>query len=145
MHDKLSNWGVLKLVRQLHCETLKHSLPPQTHTHSHQSKLNPYLVKLARFCVTLAIRVSVRAVRSSGYSWVKLKREGDMTAGHRKRKNNEALIRRSLISGRPLLPHSCLHDANTSLSSRGNTLLRRGELNTEFRWGKTPEKTAKTY
>lgn len=43
-------------------------------------------------------------------------------AGHRKRKNNEALIRRSLMSGRPRLLHSCLHDANTSFSSRGKTL-----------------------
>lgn len=109
------------------------SLSLPNHTHSQWSKWNPYLVKFARFCVTLAIRVSVRAVRSSGYSCVKLKREGDMMAGHRKRKNNEALIRRSLISGRPRLPHSCLHDANTSLSSLGNTLLRSGELNIEFR------------
>lgn len=121
-----------ELISQLRHETLKHSPYPTTHTLK-WSKLNPYLVKFARFCVTLAIRVSVRAVRSSGYSCVKLKREGDMMAGHRKRKNNEALIRRSLISGRPRLPHSCLHDANTSLSSLGNTLLRSGELNTEFR------------
>lgn len=31
-------------------------------------------------------------------------------------------MRRSLMSGRPRLLHSCLHDANTSFSSRGKTL-----------------------
>lgn len=31
---------------------------------------------------------------------------------------------RSLISGRPRLLHSCRHEANTSLSSRGKTLSR---------------------
>lgn len=67
--------------------------------------------------------VSVRAVRSSGYSCIKLKSEGDMTAGQRKRRNNEALIKRSLMSGRPRLLHSCRHDAKTSFSSRGKTLL----------------------
>ena len=81
-----------------------------------------YLLKLARFCVTLAIRVSVRAVRSSGYSCVSSNRDGDITAGHRKRRNSDALIRRSLMSGRPRLPHSCRHDAKTSFSSLGNTL-----------------------
>ncbi len=81
-----------------------------------------HLVKLARFCVTLAISVSVRAVRSSGYSCMRLKSEGDMMAGHRKRRKRDALISRSLMSGRPRLLHSCLQDANTSLSSRGNTL-----------------------
>lgn len=85
-------------------------------------KKDTHLVKLARFCVTLAISVSVRAVRSSGYSCMRLKSEGDMMAGHRKRRKRDALIRRSLMSGRPRLLHSCLQDANTSLSSRGNTL-----------------------
>lgn len=79
-------------------------------------------MKLARFCVTLAMSVSVRAVRSSGYSCIKLKRDGDMMAGQRKRRNKEALIKRSLMSGRPRLLHSCRHDANTSFSSRGKTL-----------------------
>lgn len=81
-----------------------------------------YLVKLARFCVTLAMRVSVRAVRSSGYSCMRSKSDGDMMAGQRKRRKSEALISRSLISGLPRLLHSCLQDANTSFSSRGNTL-----------------------
>lgn len=75
--------------------------------------------------MTLAMRVKVLAVRSSGYSCIRSKSDGDMTAGHRKRRNSEALIRRSLMSGRPRLPHSCRHDANTSLSSRGKTLIGR--------------------
>lgn len=46
-----------------------------------------------------------------------------MMAGQRKRRNKEALIRRSLMSRRPRLPHSCRQDAKTSFSSRGKTLL----------------------
>lgn len=72
--------------------------------------------------MTLAMSVSVRDVRSSGYSCMRLKRLGDMMAGHRKRRNREALISRSLMSGRPRLLHSCLHEAKTSLSSLGKTL-----------------------
>lgn len=83
-----------------------------------------HLAKLARFWVTLAMRVRVRAVRSSGYSCSRLKREGDMMAGQRKRRNREALMSRSLMSGRPRLLHSCRHEANTSFSSRGKTLCR---------------------
>lgn len=86
---------------------------------------NTHLAKLARFWVTLAMSVRVRAVRSSGYSCSRLKSEGDMMAGHRKRKKREALMSRSLISGRPRLLHSCRHEANTSLSSRGKTLSRK--------------------
>lgn len=86
-------------------------------------------MKLAKFCVTLAMSVSVRAVRSSGYSCIRLKSEGDMMAGQRKRRNKEALIRRSLMSGRPRLLHSCRQDANTSFSSRGKTLKTEGERN----------------
>lgn len=81
-----------------------------------------YLAKLARFWMTLAMRVSVREVCSSGYSCVRLKRLGDMMAGHRKRRNREALIRRSVMSCLPLFRHCCFQDANTSFSSRGNTL-----------------------
>lgn len=83
-----------------------------------------HLAKLARFCVTLAMSVRVRAVRSSGYSWSRLKSEGDMIAGQRKRRKREALMSRSLMSGRPRLLHSCRQEANTSLSSRGKTLSR---------------------
>lgn len=94
------------------------------------------MVKLARFWVTLAMSVSVRAVRSSGYSCIRLKREGDMMAGHRKRRNSEALIKRSLMSGRPRPLHSCRHEANTSLSSRGKTLRREDRMaQTVFAWG----------
>ena len=57
-----------------------------------------HLVKLARFCVTLAMSVSVRAVRSSGYSCMRPNSEGDMMAGHRKRRNRDALIRRLEMS-----------------------------------------------
>jgi len=53
---------------------------------------------------------------------MRLKRLGDMMAGHRKRRNREALISRSLMSCLPLLRHCCFQDANTSFSSRGNTL-----------------------
>lgn len=89
-----------------------------TNTHAH-------FVKFARFCVTLAMSVSVRAVRSSGYSCIKLKSEGDMMAGQRNRRNKDALMSRSLMSGRPRLLHSCRHDAKTSFSSLGKTLRRR--------------------
>lgn len=81
-----------------------------------------YLAKLARFWMTLAISVSVREVRSSGYSCMRLKRLGDMMAGHRKRRNNEALMSRSLMSCLPRFRHCCFHDANTSFNSRGKTL-----------------------
>jgi len=87
-----------------------------------RSRAPAYLAKLARFWVTLAMRVKVRAVRSSGYSCRRLKRDGDMMAGQRNRRKREALIRRSLMSGRPRLLHSCLHEAKTSLSSLGKTL-----------------------
>lgn len=53
---------------------------------------------------------------------MRLKRLGDMMAGHRKRRKREALIRRSLMSCLPLFRHCCFQDANTSFSSRGNTL-----------------------
>lgn len=87
-----------------------------------------YLAKLARFWVTLAMRVKVRAVRSSGYSCRRLKRDGDMMAGQRNRRNREALISRSLMSGRPRLLHSCLQEAKTSLSSLGKTLKRQKDM-----------------
>lgn len=96
-----------------------------THTCSHaiaNTHTRTYLVKLARFCVTLAMRVRVRAVRSSGYSCIRLKSDGDMTAGHRKRRKREPLIRRSAMSSLPLSAQRTLHEANTSFSSRGNTL-----------------------
>lgn len=48
--------------------------------------------------MTLAMSVRVRDVRSSGYSCIRLKSEGDMMAGHRKRRKSEALIRRLLMS-----------------------------------------------
>lgn len=48
--------------------------------------------------MTLAMSVRVRDVRSSGYSCMRLKSEGDMMAGHRKRRKSEALIRRLLMS-----------------------------------------------
>lgn len=82
--------------------------------------------KFARFCTTLAMRVSVREVCSSGYSWVRLNKEGDMTAGHRKRRKREPLISRSAMSSLPLSAHRTRQDANTSFSSLGNAL---GETN----------------
>lgn len=95
---------------------------------------NTYLAKLARFWMTLAIRVRVRDVRSSGYSCIRLNRLGDMMAGHRKRRNSEALMSRSLMSCFPRFKHCCFHDANTSFSSRGKTLVkekRSKSLNTQ--------------
>lgn len=88
-----------------------------------------YFAKLAKFCVTLAMRVSVRAVRLSGYSCSRSKRDGDMMAGQRKRRNKEALMSLSLMSGRPRLLHSCRHEAKTSFSSLGKTLQNRQEEN----------------
>lgn len=80
------------------------------------------LEKLARFCTTFAMRVSVRDVCSSGYSWVRLKSDGDMMAGHRKRRKREPLMRRSAMSSRPLSAQRTLQEAKTSFSSRGKTL-----------------------
>lgn len=78
--------------------------------------------KFARFCTTLAMRVSVREVCSSGYSCVRLNKDGDMTAGHRKRRKREPLISRSAMSSLPLSAHRTRQDANTSFSSLGNAL-----------------------
>lgn len=65
----------------------------------------------------------MRDVCSSGYSWVRLNNDGDMTAGQRKRRNSEPLIRRSAMSSLPLSAQRTLHDAKTSFSSRGKTLV----------------------
>lgn len=51
-----------------------------------------------------------------------------MMAGQRNRRNREALISRSLMSGRPRLLHSCLQEAKTSLSSLGKTLERQKDM-----------------
>lgn len=83
-----------------------------------------HLLKLARFCITLAMRVSVRDVRSAGYSCIRLNRDGDMMAGHMKRRNREELMRLSARSSLPRSAHLALHEAKTSLSSRGNMLKR---------------------
>lgn len=83
------------------------------------------LEKLARFCTTFAMRVSVRDVCSSGYSWVRLKSDGDIMAGHRKRKKREPLMRRSAMSSRPRSAQRTLQEAKTSFSSRGKTLQKR--------------------
>lgn len=89
-----------------------------------------HLLKLARFCITLAMSVSVRDVRSAGYSCIRLNREGDMMAGHMKRRNREELMRLSARSSLPRSAHLALHEANTSLSSRGNML--KGESDVIF-------------
>lgn len=75
--------------------------------------------------MTLAIRVSVREVRSSGYSCMRLNREGDMMAGQRKRRNREALISCWLMSCFPRAWHCSFQEENTSFSSRGKTLRER--------------------
>ena len=82
------------------------------------------LEKLARFCTTLAMSVSVRDVRGPGYSCVRLKSDGDMMAGHKKRRKSEELMRRSAMSSRPCSLQRTLQEENTSFSSRGNTLPR---------------------
>lgn len=92
------------------------------------------LEKLARFCTTFAMRVSVRDVCSSGYSWVRLKSDGDMMAGHRKRRKREPLMRRSAMSSRPLSAQRTLQEANTSLSSRGKTLRRGYTAASDTNW-----------
>lgn len=81
-----------------------------------------HLLKLARFCITLAMSVSVREVRSAGYSCIRLNREGDMMAGHIKRRNREEVMRLSARSSLPRSAHLALHEAKTSFSSRGNML-----------------------
>lgn len=81
-----------------------------------------HLLKLARFCITLAISVSVRDVRSAGYSCIRLNRDGDMMAGHMKRRNREELMRLSARSSLPRSAHLALQDAKTSFSSRGKML-----------------------
>lgn len=79
-------------------------------------------MKLARFCITLAMSVSVRDVRSAGYSCIRLNRDGDMMAGHMKRRNREELIRLSARSSLPRSAHLALQEAKTSFSSRGKML-----------------------
>lgn len=81
-----------------------------------------HLLKLARFCITLAMRVSVRDVGSAGYSCIRLNREGDMMAGHMKRRKRDELMRLSARSSLPRSAHLALHEAKTSFSSRGNIL-----------------------
>lgn len=81
-----------------------------------------HLLKLARFCITLAMSVSVREVRSAGYSCIRLNRDGDMMAGHMKRRNREELMRLSARSSLPRSAHLALHEAKTSFSSRGKML-----------------------
>lgn len=66
----------------------------------------------------------MRDVCSSGYSWVRLKSDGDMMAGHRKRRKREPLMRRSAMSSRPLSAQRTLQEAKTSFNSRGKTLRR---------------------
>lgn len=66
--------------------------------------------------------VSVREVRSAGYSCIRLKSDGDMMAGHMKRRNKEELMRLSARSSLPRSAHRALHEAKTSFSSRGNML-----------------------
>lgn len=102
---------------------------------SEKGNSDTYLAKLARFWMTLAMSVRVREVRSSGYSCMRLKRLGDMMAGHRKRRKSEALMSRSLRSCLPRARHCCFQEANTSFSSRGKTLgQRQGQ---DFRTGGT--------
>lgn len=113
---------VLKLASVCHRTSCLWAQPGMGHAAGFGFPGSTYLAKLARFWMTLAMRVSVREVWSSGYSCIRLKRLGDMMAGHRKRRNREALIRRSLMSCLPLFRHCCFQDANTSFSSRGNTL-----------------------
>lgn len=89
---------------------------------SNVNKICTDFEKFARFCTTLAMRVSVREVCSSGYSCVRLNKDGDMTAGHRKRRKREPLISRSAMSSLPLSAHRTRQDAKTSFSSLGNAL-----------------------
>lgn len=76
--------------------------------------------------MTLAMRVRVREVCSSGYSCISPNRLGDMMAGQRKRRKSEALISLSAMSSRPRSAQRNRQDANTSFSSLGNTLGGRG-------------------
>lgn len=86
------------------------------------------MLKLARFCITLAMSVSVREVGSAGYSCMRLKREGDMMAGHMKRRKRDELMRLSAMSSLPRSAHLALHEAKTSFSSRGNILESEGDI-----------------
>lgn len=90
-----------------------------------------HLLKLARFCITLAMSVSVRDVGSAGYSCIRLNREGDMMAGHMKRRKRDELMRLSARSSLPRSAHLALHEANTSFSSRGNMLESEGDIVTQ--------------
>ncbi|KAF3857665.1 hypothetical protein F7725_010866 [Dissostichus mawsoni] len=107
-----SNPGVLDSVSGLEISDRKRIIP--AHSCSRKSFMK------AMFWMTLAMRVRVREVRSSGYSCIRPNREGDMMAGHRKRRKSEALIRRWLMScWWPRASHCCRHEENTSFSSRG--------------------------
>lgn len=87
-----------------------------------------HLQKLAKFCITLAMSVSVREVRSAGYSCIRLNREGDMMAGHMKRRKREELMRLSARSSLPRSAHLARQEAKTSFSSRGNMLKRKRDF-----------------
>jgi len=110
------------------------TIPPSNH--HHPPPPGAHLVKLARFWMTLAMRVRVRAVCSSGYSCMRPKRLGDITAGQRNRRKSEALINRSAMSSRPRSAHRSRHEAKTSFSSRGNTLRGRGDTVRDPWWGR---------
>lgn len=75
--------------------------------------------------------VSVRDVGSAGYSCIRLNREGDMMAGHMKRRKRDELMRLSARSSLPRSAHLALHEAKTSFSSRGNILESEGEIITQ--------------
>lgn len=94
-------------------------------------ELETHLLKLARFCITLAMSVSVRDVGSAGYSCIRLNREGDMMAGHMKRRKRDELMRLSARSSLPRSAHLALHEAKTSFSSRGNMLESEGDIITQ--------------
>lgn len=113
-HTSVSFYKSRNGLSQMRCDVVA-SVRGQVMTETH-------LLKLARFCITLAMSVSVRDVRSAGYSCIRLNREGDMMAGHMKRRNREELMRLSARSSLPRSAHLALHEAKTSFSSRGNML-----------------------
>lgn len=120
-----NNWKAALYVQHgcpCHLLNLKHRCIAIKQHASVQQTGRTDLEKLARFCSTLAMSVSVRDVCSSGYSWVRLNNDGDMTAGQRKRRKREPLIRRSAMSSLPLSAQRTRQDAKTSFSSRGKAL-----------------------
>jgi hypothetical protein len=84
------------------------------------------LVKLARFCMTLAVIMRQRLILSSGYSSVRLNKLGDMIAGQKNRRNIDPL--RSFLLTSLLSEFSHLRRIRENSSRRSGELSKKGRI-----------------